>query len=44
MEKILQPINTTQSSIDSIEDYLDQKIAAGDYELVFENSERRYIG
>jgi hypothetical protein len=29
-------------SIDPIEDYLDQKIAAGDYELVFENSEWRY--
>jgi hypothetical protein len=29
-------------SIDPIEDYLDQKIAAGDYELIFENSEWRY--
>ena len=29
-------------SIDPIEDYLDQKIASGDYELVFENNEWRY--
>jgi hypothetical protein len=29
-------------SIDPIEDYLDQKIAAGEYELIFENSEWRY--
>jgi len=29
-------------SIESIENYLDQKIAGGEYELIFENSEWRY--